>query len=177
MRKLLIPCIILSTFLSVACSHNATLLEGKEKVDSSKQTIKGKFEALNPPKGRLAIVIDGNSPDPDDIGATPVMLALLQDTGLSSRLVHLSHSCDLDPFRNKARYQIDAENEMRRQNKLDELSRRGIDLFGPFNHLRDFYNCRVDQVGATQDLVDAINASSIENPLWIIEAGEPDLIG
>ncbi len=177
MRKLLLPLIILSTLLSVACSQSTTRIEGKTKESASNQSIKGKFEALNPPKGRLAIVIDGNSPDPDDIGATPVMLALLQNTGLSSRLVHLSHSCDLDPFRNKARYQIDAENEMRRQNKLDELSARGIDLFGPFNNLRDFYNCRVDQAGATQDLVDAINASSIDNPLWIVEAGEPDLIG
>ena len=177
MIKLLIPFVILSAFLSAACSNNTTVSRSEKNEQSSKQTIKAKFEPLNPPNGRLAIVIDGNSPDPDDIGATPVMLALLKNTGLSSRLVHLSHSCDLDPFRNKARYQINAENEMRRQNKLDELSARGIDLFGPFNTLRDFYNCRVDQAGATQDLVDAINASSIDNPLWIIEAGEPDLIG
>ena len=177
MRKFLLPFMILSTFLSVGCSESTTLSEGKANEGFSKEAVKENFAALSPPKGRLAIVIDGNSPDPDDIGATPVMLALLQNTGLSSRLVHLSHSCDLDPFRNKARYQIDAENEMRRQNKLDELSRKGIELFGPFNNLRSFYNCRVDQAGATQDLVDAVNASSADNPLWIVEAGEPDLIG
>ena len=135
------------------------------------------LEYISPPTGRLAIVIDGNSPDPDDIGATPVMLALLQRADLANRLVHLSHSCDLDPFKNKARFQIDAENELRRQNKLDKLSARGISLFGPFENLRKFYNCRTNQSGATQDLVEAINASSDNNPLWIIEAGEPDLIG
>jgi len=47
------------------------------------------LDTINPPAGRLAVVIDGNSPDPDDIGATPVMLALLQQAKLSERLVHL----------------------------------------------------------------------------------------
>ncbi|MGJ8679417.1 hypothetical protein [Paraglaciecola sp.] len=131
----------------------------------------------NPPNGRLAIVIDGNSPDPDDLGATPVMFGLLQQAGLNDRLVHLSHSCDLDPFRNKGIQRIDAKNEARRQKVLDELSEKGTNLFGPFKNLRNFYNCRVDQTGAVNDLVDAINASTEKSPLWIIEAGEPDLIG
>jgi hypothetical protein len=135
------------------------------------------LDKIAPPKGRLAIVADGNSPDPDDIGATPVMFGMLKQTGLSDRLVHLSHSCDLDPFRNKARWQIDPENEARRQAKLHELSIKGTSLFGPFNQLRNVYNCRSDKEGAVQDLVDAINASSQQDPLWIVEAGEPDLIG
>lgn len=134
-------------------------------------------EIVNAPKGRLAIVIDGNSPDPDDIGATPVMLALLQQTKLADRLVHLSHSCDLDPFRNKGKQQINAVNESRRQKVLDELSDKGTRLFGPFKNLAAYYNCRVDQTGATNDLRDAINASTAADPLWIVEAGEPDLIG
>lgn len=134
------------------------------------------LDSINPPKGRLAVVIDGNSPDPDDIGATPVMLGLLNKTGLNDRLVHLSHSCDLDPTKNKG-YQIGKADELRRQKKLHELSGKGIELFGPFNNLTDYYNCRVDQAGATADLVKAINASTQADPLWIIEAGEPDLIG
>ncbi len=134
------------------------------------------LDKVNAPAGRLAIVIDGNSPDPDDIGATPVMFGILQSTGLSDRLVHLSHSCDLDPTKNRG-YQIDAKSELRRQHKLHELSGRGVELFGPFKNLRNYYNCRVDQPAATQDLVDAINASTEQDPLWIIEAGEPDLIG
>ena len=135
------------------------------------------LDKINPPKGRLAVVIDGNSPDPDDIGATPVMFGLLKQTGLSHRLVHLSHSCDLDPFRNKGKQQINAKNEARRQKVLHALSGKGTQLFGPFKNLRDYYNCRVDQEGAKNDLVDAINASSKSDPLWIVEAGEPDLIG
>ena len=135
------------------------------------------LDVVNPRKGRLAVVVDGNSPDPDDIGATPVMFGLLQQARLSDRLVHLSHSCDLDPFKNKGLQQINAKNEARRQHILNQVSDKGTQLFGPFKHLRKFYNCRVDQAGATQDLVDAINASTQDNPLWIIEAGEPDLIG
>ncbi len=135
-----------------------------------------RLDTIKPPAGRLAVVIDGNSPDPDDIGATPVMFGLLKQTGLSDRLVHISHSCDLDPTRNKG-YQIDAENEARRQKFLHHLSGNSVELFGPFKNLRDYYNCRTEQDAARDDLVDAINASSADNPLWIIEAGEPDLIG
>ena len=43
----------------------------------------------------LAIVADGNSPDPYDLGATTVSIALLRAAGLENRLVHYSHSCDL----------------------------------------------------------------------------------
>tara|TARA_R110002012_G_scaffold105278_5_gene246159 strand:+ start:40964 stop:41860 length:897 start_codon:yes stop_codon:yes gene_type:complete len=133
--------------------------------------------AVKLPKGQLAIVIDGNSPDPDDIGATPVMLRLLQSADAADRLVHISHSCDLDPFRNKAKYQIDAENESRRQQVLQGSINKGLDLFGPFNSVTQLYNCRTQQGAATQDLVNAINKASKDAPLWIIEAGEPDLIG
>lgn len=135
-----------------------------------------RLDYIKPPKGRLAVVIDGNSPDPDDIGATPVIFGLLAATKLNDRLVHVSHSCDLDPARNKG-YQISASDEERRQGKLYELSERSIKVFGPYKNLREHYNCRQDQAGATADLVDAINASTAKDPLWIIEAGEPDLIG
>jgi hypothetical protein len=134
------------------------------------------LDQIKPPTGRLAIVIDGNSPDPDDIGATPVMFGLLKQAGLADRLVHISHSCDLDPFRNKGR-QIKPEDEARRQNILHELSGKSIEHFGPFKNLRDYYNCRTRQDEARDDLIDAINVSSASEPLWIIEAGEPDLIG
>ena len=136
-----------------------------------------KVSIIAPPAGRLAIVSDGNSPDPDDIGAKAVMLGLLKAAGLNERLVHLSHSCDLDPFRNPGKQKIDAENELRRQKKLHELSGEGIRLFGPFPNLAKYFNCRADQAGAVDDLKKAINASSEDDPLWIIEAGEPDVIG
>lgn len=132
---------------------------------------------IRPPAGRLAIVADGNSPDPDDIGALAVMLGLLKGAALQERLVHLSHSCDLDPFSNPGVQTISAADERRRQDKLEEVCRQGIEFFGPFANLSNPYNCRTQQAAAVADLRDAINASTAEDPLWILEAGEPDVIG
>jgi len=132
---------------------------------------------VNPPAGRLAIVADGNSPDPDDIGATAVIFGILKGAGLNNRLVHLSHSCDLDPFKNPGTQTIDAANEKRRQDKLHQLCGDGITFFGPFDNLKDYFNCRTEQEAAVSDLRQAINASTASDPLWIIEAGEPDIIG
>jgi hypothetical protein len=132
---------------------------------------------VTPPAGRLAIVSDGNSPDPDDIGAKAVMFGILNGAGLQDRLVHVSHSCDLNPFLNPGNQSIDAPNELRRQNKLHQLTGEGIGFFGPFPNLADYYNCRTDQNAAVNDLRDAINASSASDPLWIVEGGEPDVIG
>jgi hypothetical protein len=132
---------------------------------------------VRPPAGRLALVADGNSPDPDDIGAIATILGILKGSGQRHRLVHLSHSCDLDPFRNTGTQTIDATNELRRQNKLDAVCAEGIGFFGPFPNLADYYNCRTEQTAAVNDLKNAINASSAGDPLWIIVAGEPDIIG
>ncbi|MDF1814191.1 MAG: hypothetical protein P1V20_18445 [Verrucomicrobiales bacterium] len=134
-------------------------------------------DEIRPPVGRLAIVADGNSPDPDDIGATAVMFGILKGADLRDRLVHLSHSCDLDPFTNPDNQTISAPDEQRRQSKLHELCAQGIKFFGPFPNLAETYNCRTAQTAAVDNLRDAINASSSGDPLWIIEAGEPDIIG
>jgi hypothetical protein len=127
---------------------------------------------IQPPAGRLAIVVDGNSPDPDDIGATAVIFGLLNASGLKDRLVHLSHSCDLKPID-----RISVTDELRRQKVLHQLCTDGVSQFGPFNSLEKYFNCRTQQKAAVDDLRDAINKSSQDDPLWIIEAGEPDVIG
>lgn len=91
--------------------------------------------------------------------------------------MHLSHSCDLDPFVNPGKQVISKSDEQRRQEKLHELCEEGVRFFGPFPNLECTYNCRTQQNAAENDLRDAINASSSDDPLWIVEAGEPDLIG
>ncbi|MFC7335940.1 DUF5060 domain-containing protein [Haloferula chungangensis] len=132
---------------------------------------------VRPPAGRIAYVADGNSPDPDDIGANAVVFGLLKGAGLQDRLVHFSHSCDLNPLATGGSQSIDAANEQRRQNYLHQTTGEGIGFFGPFPNLSNYYNCRSEQSAAVNDLRDAINASSAGDPLWIIEAGEPDIIG
>lgn len=139
---------------------------------SKKTSAKKADRKIQPPAGRIAIVADGNSPDPDDIGATAVMFGLFEATDLRDRLVHLSHSCDLKPAK-----RISAADERRRQKVLGQLCTEGIDKFGPFRNLADFFNCRTQRQAAVDDLRDAIHDSTNDDPLWIIEAGEPDIIG
>jgi hypothetical protein len=127
---------------------------------------------IRPPAGRLAIVADGNSPDPDDIGATAVIFGLLHASGLNDRLVHLSHSCDLKPSE-----KISVADELRRQKVLGDVCNYGVKNYGPYANLAGYFNCRIDQDAAVNDLRRAIDKSSQSDPLWIIEAGEPDIIG
>lgn len=126
---------------------------------------------INAPKGRIAVVTDGNSPDPDDLGGTAITLALLRATGLENRLVHYSHSCDLVRVK-----RISEKAEMERhalmQSVCDVTARR----WGGFNGLK-FLDAKWNQKETVKDLAKAINASTAHDPLWIIEAGEPDIIG
>jgi hypothetical protein len=128
-------------------------------------------QTINPPAGRVAIVADGNSPDPDDLGGTAVSIALLRAAGLEERLVHYSHSCDLirvDRISEKA----EVERHALMQSVCDVTARR----WGGFDDLT-FFDAKWQMDATIKDLAKAINASTAEDPLWIIEAGEPDIIG
>jgi hypothetical protein len=126
---------------------------------------------IKPPPGRIAIVADGNSPDPDDLGATAVSIALLRATGLGDRLVHYSHSCDL--VRGP---RISAEAEKERHGLMQTSCEGTASRWGGFESLT-FYDAMWQKEQTIEDLRDAINASSAADPLWIVEAGEPDIIG
>ncbi|SDM99924.1 hypothetical protein [Kriegella aquimaris] len=126
---------------------------------------------INPPNGRIAIVADGNSPDPDDLGGTAVSISLLRATGLEDRLVHYSHSCDLvrDDRISEA---AERERHALMQSACDVTARR----WGGFQGI-SFFDAKWQQNETVKDLAEAIDASTSEDPLWIIEAGEPDIIG
>lgn len=128
------------------------------------------FEAT-PPAGRIAVVADGNSPDPDDLGATAVTIALLRATGFEDRLVHYSHSCDLKRVE-RISERAEIERHALMQSACDVTARR----WGGFDSLT-FFDAKWQQEETVNDLSDAINASTQGDPLWIIEAGEPDIIG
>jgi len=128
-------------------------------------------QTLNPPNGRIAIVADGNSPDPDDLGGTAVSLALLRAAGLENRLVHYSHSCDLvrgDRISESA----ESERHAMMQTACDGTARR----WGGFEHI-NFFDAKWQIDETLKDLCEAILLSTADDPLWIIEAGEPDIIG
>ena len=128
-------------------------------------------QKINPPAGIIAIVADGNSPDPDDLGGTAVSIALLRAAGLEDRLVHYSHSCDLIRV-NKISEKAEVERHALMQSACDVTARR----WGGFEHLT-FYDAKWQMDETIKDLAKAINASTPDDPLWIIEAGEPDIIG
>lgn len=120
------------------------------------------------PQGRLAVVTDGNYRDTDDIGATPVSLAILSAFGLEDKLVYYSHSCDLKPGKNDPGGAF-REEEMK-------ISCEGTaELWGGFEHI-NFLNCMQQKSMAVKALTEQINTATLSNPLWIIEAGEPDII-
>ncbi len=128
-------------------------------------------QKVNPPSGRIAVVADGNSPDPDDLGGTAVTLALLRASGLEKRLVHYSHSCDLiRPASISEKAEVERHALM--QAACDITARR----WGGFQYLH-FWDAKWQMDETIKDLVKAIDASTVEDPLWIIEAGEPDIIG
>ncbi|WP_339922033.1 hypothetical protein [uncultured Cyclobacterium sp.] len=126
---------------------------------------------ISPPPGRVAIVADGNSPDPDDLGGTAVSLALLRAAGLTDRLVHYSHSCDLVRG-SRISEKAERERHYLMQVACDVTARR----WGGYDSLV-FFDALWQKEETVNDLAKAINESSPENPLWIIEAGEPDIIG
>lgn len=119
-------------------------------------------------QGRIAVVADGNYRDPDDIIGTPVSLAILKAFGLEKQLVHYSHSCDLKPGSNDPGGEY---REIEMQISCDETAA----LWGGFEHIT-FFNATKQQQETINDLSAQINASSETNPIWIIGAGEPDII-
>lgn len=128
-------------------------------------------QKIHPPAGRIAVVADGNSPDPDDLGGTSVSLALLRATGLEDRLVHYSHSCDLVVL-TRISETAEKERHAMMQTACDGTARR----WGGFEKLT-FLDAKRQLEETIKDLCNAINSSSAEDPLWIVEAGEPDVIG
>lgn len=128
-------------------------------------------QKIKPPAGRIAIVADGNSPDPDDLGGTAVSLSLLRAAGLAHRLVHYSHCCDLIRA-NRISEKAEVERHALMQSACDVTARR----WGGFHNLT-FFDAKWQMDATIKDLAKAINASSAEDPLWIVEAGEPDIIG
>ncbi len=149
--------------------------KGKEVIKTPYEgTIKvaqNQMPTIEPPLGRIAVVADGNSPDPDDLGGTAVTLALLRATGLEKRLVHYSHSCDLVRPK-RISEQAERERHALMQSACDVTARR----WGGFDGLT-FLDAKWHKDETVQDLAKAINASTANDPLWIIEAGEPDIIG
>ncbi len=120
------------------------------------------------PMGRMAYIADGNYRDSDDIAATPVGLAILRAMGLEKKLVHYSHSCDLKPGSGDPGGPF-------REKEMQISSDGTAERWGGFEHIT-FFNALRATDATVNDLVKHINNSTEADPLWIIEAGEPDIM-
>lgn len=131
---------------------------------------------VDAPAGRIVMITDGNAHDPDDVIGTPVALALLQAAGLEERLVSICHSSELT---NKKIFNLSGgdEEQLLRQQMNQDAFDEYVSVWGGYEDLT-IWNCRVpDQYAqAVAEILAAIDASTQENPLWVIEAGEPDVL-
>ena len=113
---------------------------------------------------RIAISSDGNpDADADDVGATPLTLAVLAKAGFKSNLVHYD-------FNNFLEYKkIDSN-----QNRMWLSAMGGQTRFG-FDSSR-FYDASIDPRAAVEHLTAQINLSTTDDPLYLIAAGPMELI-
>jgi hypothetical protein len=121
--------------------------------------------AIKWPGGRIAITSDGNAHDKDDIGGTPMSVALLFSAGLSDKLVHLDHSNHL---LHEGHSGAASKPEM-----LQEMIESTTGAATRFGHLDSaiIFNCQTQLDAATRNFVRAALRSSAADPLWFICAG------
>ncbi len=114
--------------------------------------------------GRIALSADGNAHDKDDFGATAMSLALLNAAGLNGKVVHLD-------FNNNLCLNESAWAAEMRISALGGADKFGFDRSVMFDHqtagMTDL---------STQNLARAINASSANDPLWIIAGGPMETV-
>ena len=108
-------------------------------------------------KGRIAFSSDGNCNDEDDWGAFPVAVALLDTFGLTGKLVHIDY-CNIMPENDPRFYRemIDSVLGSAKRHKIP----RSI-----------MFDCQKDLDGAIENIKNAINSSSADNPLYYVLAG------
>lgn len=113
---------------------------------------------------RIAVSSDGNpNADRDDIGATPMTLAVLAKAKLQNNLVHYD-------FNNWLEYKKinKAQNNMW-VGAMGGAARWGFDM-------RNFFDVSSRPYAAINNLRDEINKSTATNPLYIIVGGPVELI-
>lgn len=116
------------------------------------------------PGDRIAISADGNpDADRDDIGATPMTLAVLAKAGLQNELVHYD-------FNNWLEYKkIPAAKNKMWVGALGAQTRWGFDR-------SKFFDASHRPSKAIANLTAEINKSTADNPLYLVVAGPMELI-
>lgn len=107
--------------------------------------------------GRVAYSADGNFHDRDDIGASPMALAILEHAGMKNKLVHFGYNSHI--------WETDAA--QKRDHTTSVMGAR--ERFGYNGSV--FFDVDANPARAYEDLATEINKSSADNPLYILVAG------
>jgi hypothetical protein len=113
--------------------------------------------------GRLAISADGNDHDRDDIGATPMSLAILAKAGLQRKLVHYE-------FNNHIWSSFTAA----QQRDMTDSALGAAERFGFAR--ANFYSAIDNPTNAYNHLAAEINRSSSGDPLYILAMGPMETV-
>lgn len=136
--------LILLSALSVAPTSPAKDAENRRPIFYTEQ------------EGRIAYSADGNGPNIDDIGATPLGLAILSQAGLQNKVVHYDYNSHVWPSNSKMAQMTEST--------LESATRFGFDP-------DVFINAFENPDRAYNSLASAINASTDEDPLFLVVAG------
>ncbi|PZO22957.1 MAG: hypothetical protein DCF25_01535 [Leptolyngbya foveolarum] len=136
--------LILLSALSVAPTSPAKDAENRRPIFYTEQ------------EGRIAYSADGNGPNIDDIGATPLGLAILSQAGLQNKVVHYDYNSHVWASNSKMAQMTEST--------LESATRFGFDpdvFIDAFENSDRAYN----------SLASAINASTDKDPLFLVVAG------
>ncbi len=114
-------------------------------------------------KGRIAITTDGNQHDHDDYGASPVSILLIAKAKLQNKLVHFDYNSHIEDS-------VPAREKIMHESVVGAAKR-----FGGF---RDnvFFDDIKNLSGSIDNLTKEINASSAENPLYVVLGGPCEVL-
>ncbi len=117
------------------------------------------------PGGRIAITSDGNAHDEDDIGGTPMPLALLFSAGLQDKIVHVDYA---NHFGHESR-----KGEVNKSAMMEEMVVSTEGAAARFGRLDPaiVFNCQTQLDAATRNFVRQALRSSATDPLRFICTG------
>lgn len=163
MRRFFITflCVFVSLTFFASCEQEELNLSTSPDVNV--QLLGYQANALIGSSGRIAISADGNDHDRDDIGATPMGLAMIAHAGLRNKLVHYDYNSHI---------WSNASNSQKKD--MTESTLGAASRFGFNNNV--FISAIDNPSKAIQSITDAVNSSSSSNPLFIILAGPAAVI-
>ncbi len=117
------------------------------------------------PGGRMAVTSDGNAHDPDDIGGTPMTIAIMHAAGLLDKLVHVDYA---NHFAHEGHE--GAANKPEMMNEMITSTEGAAKRFGNLDR-GILFNCQKQLEEATANFVSEALRCTPEDPLWFICAG------